>query len=205
MHPNRSAESERGVVNRAAIDDDQSVPGPQRNAFMPRYDFILRDDELDIELPITIYSEEPLGFDLSDGAEPNEAQLEILIEAACSGGLDLPEVTDAFEEVRNCLFDYMAAGVGEWDDESARRLGRLIGLASYFDAGVNIWIEHWSSIAAHADSYAGLVYLEDGREDGDIVARMKSALGDETLKILRRIDTKTDINEKSMLDFNELR
>ena len=74
---------------------------------------------------------------------------------ACNGDFGTPSVTDAWIELKRYLADHIRNGLTDWDAEFARRVGQLIGLASYFDAGVDIMRTHFGVMFSAADHAAG--------------------------------------------------
>ncbi len=134
---------------------------------MPDYEFSLRDDELDLEVPLIAVTDEPLDFELDE--EPSAWQLNRLLELASEGHLEVPEVTDACLVLQDFIAGHIESGLTEWDDAMAQRIGRLIGIASYFDAGVNVMRQLLGEMVSAAD-------WEAGEMEDDIETRIQEAI-----------------------------
>ena len=110
-------------------------------------EFILRDEQLAAELPISIPLNAPLSFEIHADQEPTVSQLTEIVEKLDYTATGITGASDVLE--RN-FREYLFAGVH--DADFARRVGRPIGLASVFDGVVLGWLEHWECLlrAAHA-------------------------------------------------------
>lgn len=168
-----------------------------------QYDFVLSDECLELELPFTLRSLEPLAIQLSGEEEPGDEQLEQLIEAACAGDFGLPQVSDACLILTEFLSELLMEGFSDWDEDCARRLGRLIGLASFFDPAVDIWRERLGQMISEADSF---IYTE--HEGAPTLAEIKDALKDvlqdEHVKLFKRVEQRLDVADATVLNLKEL-
>lgn len=110
-------------------------------------EFVLRDPELAAELPIVAPLTAPLSFQIQADQEPTLTQLTEILEKMDYSATTITPSSDVLE--RN-LREYVFGGVCA--PGVAERVGRLLGLASVFDAAVLGCLENWEMLlrAAHA-------------------------------------------------------
>lgn len=126
------------------------------NVWPPGYHLVLRDDVLDLKLPLEVVVDEPLSFQPEDGMELSEEQVQEIIEKTGTEGCQAAiSVGDTFGVLREYLSELMLQGAGAGNKEEARRLGKVVAIASYFDAGVDYLRQHWAGVFAEAGGYLG--------------------------------------------------
>jgi len=126
------------------------------NVWPSGYHLVLRDDVLDFEVPLNVIVDQPLSFDPADGMRLGEEQAKEILAKICTEGCDAAiSVGDTFGVLREYLGTLMLRGAGAGDKEEARRLGRVIAIASYFDAGVGHWLQHWTGVLSEAEGFLG--------------------------------------------------
>ncbi len=115
------------------------------------YVLVLRDDKLDLEIPLSVPFDWLPGISPEDGKPLSHDQVQRLIEKASAeeeGGP--PSLSDTFGVVREALAALISRQVGEGDPQEAERLGRLLQVASLFDCGVKYLVDHWLAVFSHA-------------------------------------------------------
>lgn len=165
----------------------------------PIHEVVLVDDQLELKVPLLVIDDDELSFTLQNGMVLDGGQIDELIQKVCSQEWHSAiGVTDAFGVVRDHLVGMMQRQVGEGDDMEARRVGRIIAIASLFDSGVDYLRRHWSLIFERADDYqernvdrdAVDAGTKDRRSVADIVKGVTNVLGPD-LKIISRGVEKT--------------
>ena len=120
------------------------------------YVLVLRDDKLDLEIPLSVPFDWLPGISPEDGKPLSHDQVQKLIERASAdaeGGP--PSLSDTFGVVREELAALMLRGAGEGNADEAERLGRMLQVAAVLDCGVDYLIDHWLAVFSHARPDAG--------------------------------------------------
>ena len=163
---------------------------------MPDYTLTVRSDRFALDLSLTFWLDDPLGFTIQKGTAPSEGQLIEIIQAlkgdACGSDRAYME---AFDTLMDLLKNRVLRGIGtEEDEEDFREFGRLLGVASYFDAGAMWLCEQLGKTMREVERYLG--------EERKLA---ETAMIEELLTRVRGLQERGTAQQQDIVGFEELR